>query len=76
MKQAISGYHKDELDDWVAQLQCGHFQHVRHHPPFINRPWVVTQKGRDGMLGYRLNCKKCDQGKAKDTLQSRRSAIT
>lgn len=66
MKQSIAGYHKDELDDWVAELQCGHFQHVRNKPPFINRPWVETETGRDSMLGYKLNCKKCDLGEPKD----------
>jgi len=68
MQQAITGYHKDVLDDWVAELQCGHFQHVRHNPPFINRPWVVTKKGRHSMLGYKLNCKKCDLGEPSDCL--------
>ncbi len=28
MKQAIVGYHKDEVDDRVAELECGHNQHV------------------------------------------------
>ncbi len=60
MKQAISGYHIDEAGDWVAELICGHNQHVRHNPPFVNRPWVETEAGRESMLGYELNCKKCD----------------
>ncbi|CCN82455.1 conserved hypothetical protein [Vibrio nigripulchritudo SFn27] len=68
MKQSIIGYHKDEFDDWVAELQCGHFQHVRNKPPFINRPWVETETGRDSMLGYKLNCKKCDLGEPKDQI--------
>jgi len=34
MKQPIIGYHKDEKDDWVAELRCGHNQHVRHNPPW------------------------------------------
>ena len=59
MKQSITGYHRDEENDWVAQLSCGHFQHVRHQPPFINRPWVISEKGRKTMLGHELNCKKC-----------------
>ncbi|RDX36347.1 DUF3565 domain-containing protein [Kangiella sp. HD9-110m-PIT-SAG07] len=67
MKQPITGYHKDELDDWVAELACGHFQHVRHKPPFINRAWVETQAGRESKLGQQLNCKKCDEGTPKDT---------
>jgi tellurite resistance-related uncharacterized protein len=46
--------------DPVAILSCGHSQHVRHNPPFINRPWVVTQEGRSGMIGKPLNCFRCD----------------
>ena len=66
MKKSITGYRKDEENDWVAELQCGHFQHVRDKPPFINRPWVVTEKGRHSMIGYQLNCKKCDAGEPQD----------
>ena len=61
MKQPIVGYHIDEEDHWVAQLACGHNQHVRHNPPLVNRPWVITESGRESMLGYELNCVKCDQ---------------
>ena len=62
MKQAIVGYHRDDEDDWVAELRCGHNQHVRHNPPLVSRPWVVTQAGRESMLGHLLNCVKCDAG--------------
>ncbi|WP_371319624.1 DUF3565 domain-containing protein [Oceanimonas pelagia] len=34
---------------------------MRHQPPFVNRPWVVTAEGRTAMLGVRLDCKKCDR---------------
>jgi hypothetical protein len=68
LKQAIIGYHKDDENDWVAQLQCGHFQHVRHSPPFINRPWVIVEAGRLSMLGHKLKCKKCDLGSPKDSI--------
>ena len=68
MKQPIAGYHKDEHDDWVAELACGHFQHVRHKPPFFNRPWVESQEGRKRMLGEVLNCVKCDENAPKDSL--------
>ena len=60
MKHPIVGYHLDEEDHWVAELECGHNQHVRHDPPFVNRPWVATEAGRESMLGYRLDCRKCD----------------
>ena len=66
MQQAICGYHQDEEGHWVAELNCGHFQHVRHTPPFINRPWVIIASGRQRMLGQLLACKKCDEGAAKD----------
>jgi len=60
MKQPIIGYHKDEEGHWVAELACGHSQHVRHNPPLVSRPWVVMEEGRNAMLGHELNCKKCD----------------
>jgi hypothetical protein len=47
-------------------LVCGHYQHVRHKPPFINRPWVISVRGRKAMLGHQLECKKCDQGAPRD----------
>lgn len=68
MKQEIAGYHKDEENHWVAELVCGHFQHVRHDPPWVSRPWVITEQGRQNMLGFELNCKKCDQGVEPDSL--------
>ena len=30
------------------------------HPPFINRPWVVTEEGRTAHLGALLDCPRCD----------------
>lgn len=66
MKQVITGYHQDEESDWVAQLACGHFQHVRHNPPWISRPWVISDEGRNSKLGIELSCKKCDLGEPKD----------
>ncbi|AMX01308.1 DUF3565 domain-containing protein [Microbulbifer thermotolerans] len=66
MQQPICGYHRDEEDHWVAELTCGHNQHVRHDPPWQNRPWVTSRAGRDSMLGHLLNCKKCDEGAPRD----------
>ena len=62
MNQPIVGYHLDEYSDWVADLACGHGQHVRHQPPFFSRPWVLTQEGRAQQVGQILACKKCDEG--------------
>ncbi|PHQ32362.1 DUF3565 domain-containing protein [Rhodopirellula bahusiensis] len=61
MQQPIVAYHEDDEDHWVARLQCGHNQHVRHDPPWMNREWVTTLEGRESMLGHRLQCKKCDE---------------
>ncbi|HEX5645391.1 MAG TPA: DUF3565 domain-containing protein [Nitrospira sp.] len=60
MNQPIVGYHQDEEGHWVADLACGHGQHVRHQPPFMNRPWVITSEGRSQHVGTLLNCKKCE----------------
>ena len=65
-KQRIIGYHLDSENHWVAELICGHFQHVRHEPPLTTRPWVLTESGRESMLGYQLYCKKCDRNEPKD----------
>jgi len=60
MQQAIVGFHLDEENHWVADLACGHTQHVRHDPPWQNRPWVLTGQGRKEKLGVMLECKKCE----------------
>ncbi|WP_455221246.1 DUF3565 domain-containing protein [Kaarinaea lacus] len=61
MKQAIVGFHQDEEGDWVARLACGHNQHVRHNPPWQNRPWVINSQSRTQHLGDILECVKCDR---------------
>ena len=68
MEKPITGFHLDEENHWVAELSCGHFQHVRHNPPWSERPWVITEEGRAGMLGFNLNCKKCDAGLPPDLI--------
>lgn len=68
MERKIADYHQDEHGDWVADLECGHSQHVRHQPPFVIRPWVTTEAGRRSKLGVVLNCVKCDQ--TESSLQS------
>jgi hypothetical protein len=55
----IVAFHQDAQGDWVADLECGHTQHVRHKPPWQNRPWVLTTEGRSAYLGRELPCKKC-----------------
>ncbi|MGI8988860.1 MAG: DUF3565 domain-containing protein [Bryobacteraceae bacterium] len=59
MKRRIIGFHQDENRDWVADLECGHGQHVRHNPPWFNRPWIIAEEGRAEHLGNELICLKC-----------------
>lgn len=66
VKQPIVGYHRDEEGHWVARLACGHSQHVRHAPPWQERPWVITAHGRRAHLGNLLECLKCDRGAPQD----------
>ena len=66
MNRRIVGYHQDDERHWVAELECGHNQHVRHDPPWTTRPWVVTPEGRARMLGTLLDCRKCDERKPRD----------
>lgn len=73
MQQPIVGFHRDDAGDWVAELACGHNQHVRHDPPWINRPWTLTEAGRDDALGRVLECRKCEQGAPRDRMARDRS---
>jgi hypothetical protein len=55
----IVGFRRDEEGVWVADLECGHAQHVRHDPPWQLRPWVLTEEGRRRFMGATLNCVLC-----------------
>lgn len=66
MLRPITGYHLDEEGHWVAELACGHQQHVRHDPPWQVRVWVTTQAGRQANLGRQLSCVECDRGAVRD----------
>lgn len=66
MQQPICGYHLDEEQHWVAELACGHNQHVRHNPPWTVRTWVSTAAGRAAQLGSLLDCRKCETQQPRD----------
>lgn len=61
MKRAIVGFTQDQFGDWVAELSCGHRQHMRHHPPFAERTWVTSAEGRAGKVGHMIECMPCDR---------------
>jgi hypothetical protein len=57
MDRRIAGFHHDEENFWVAELECGHKQHVQHNSPMTLRPWVNDENGRTERLGTFLSCK-------------------
>ena len=61
MQQRIVGFHQDEQQHWVANLACGHTQHVRHDPPWQQRPWVLTESERNARIGTVLTCVLCNE---------------
>ncbi len=62
MERTITGFHVDDVNEWVAELSCGHQQHVRHRPPFQIRDWVPKPDGRSEKLGSPIDCRLCDRG--------------
>jgi hypothetical protein len=61
VERRITGFRLDPEQHWIAELECGHSQHVRHTPPWEVRPWVLTREGRAGRLGTLLPCRQCDE---------------
>jgi hypothetical protein len=51
----------DEPGAWIADLECGHAQHVRHQPPFQERPWVLTAPGRARFVDAEVECPLCEE---------------
>ena len=74
MEQKIVGFHQDEEQHWVAELECGHNQHVRHDPPWTNRPWVITPEGRAQDVGAGAALPQVRQRRAAGLLSCRLSA--
>lgn len=59
VRRRIVAFRVDDEGHWVAELECGHGQHVRHDPPWQNRPWVLTAESRAGFFGRSLSCLHC-----------------
>lgn len=75
-KRTITGFHRDEEDDWVAELSCGHGQHLRHKPPFEERVAVTTAIGREGLVGESLDCLFCNMPALPDGLSAYKATKT
>lgn len=56
---AIVGFRQDDQGHWIADLRCGHSQHVRHDPPWQVRPWVEQPDARARFIGIELPCLAC-----------------
>lgn len=69
MQREIVGFHLDEDGDMVAELDCHHGRHVRHRPPFDDRPWTLTEAGRAEMIGRAMDCVRCDRGELPEGLE-------
>jgi tellurite methyltransferase len=61
MERAITAFRRDGQGHWLAELECGHTQHTRHHPPQSERPWVLTEASRRERIGTPLDCLRCDR---------------
>ncbi len=72
--RTIEGFRRDVEGDWVAELSCLHSQHVRHRPPFWDRPWVLTEVGRLDHVGSRIDCSLCDRAELPAGLEVVRTA--
>ncbi|MFI8610026.1 DUF3565 domain-containing protein [Pseudomonas sp. NPDC077649] len=59
-------FRQDEHGDWVAVLSCGHTQHLRHRPPWQNRPWVLDPEQRQARLGSAFPCGWCATERSND----------
>ncbi|WP_096515570.1 MULTISPECIES: DUF3565 domain-containing protein [Pseudomonas] len=64
----ITGFHQDEDGHWVAELSCGHTQHLRHQPPWQSRAWVMDPLQRHEKIGQPFDCGWCAQGSVSDNL--------
>jgi hypothetical protein len=74
VQRRIVGFHQDEAGDWVAGLSCLHRQHVRHRPPFQNRPWALDEDERSRRVGTVLDCPLCDRAEMPAGLEVVRTA--
>ena len=74
MIRTIDGFRQDDVGDWVAELSCLHGQHVRHDPPFQERPWVNSETGRKERVGAPLECPLCDRLEIPEGLEVVRTA--
>ena len=74
MIRVIDGFHVGDDGDWVAEMSCLHNQHIRHRPPFQNRPWINNDAERSGHVGSSIECPLCDRAEMPEGLSLLRTA--
>lgn len=62
----ITAFRQDDERHWIADLSCGHSQHMRHQPPWQVRPWVLTAEGRAAFVGVEIRCPLCADESPRD----------
>ena len=67
-RPTVTGLHQDEDGHWVAELSCGHTQHLRHQPPWQSRAWVLDPAQRIEKIGQSFDCGWCAQAPVSDNL--------
>jgi tellurite methyltransferase len=75
-RTVIAGFHQDPEGHWVAELACGHTQHMRHRPPWENRPWVESADQRAAKIGVPIACAACEMPAIPDGVQEYRRSAT
>jgi tellurite methyltransferase len=75
MHRPITAFKRGEHGQWLAFLSCGHKQHVRHQPPFFDRPWVTTEQGRSEKINEPLDCVECDRFEIPDDFEAYRKTV-
>ena len=70
-RPTVTGFHQDEDGHWVAELSCGHTQHLRHLPPWQSRAWVLDPAQRIEKIGQSFDCGWCAQAPVSDNLGAR-----
>jgi tellurite resistance-related uncharacterized protein len=60
VERTVVGFEQDEEGHWLARLSCGHAQHMRHDPPWQQRPWVLDPAARAARVGIALDCVPCN----------------
>lgn len=56
MLQIIFDFHQDKDKNWVAELACQHFQHVRHKPTCAKS--LIIERGEFQALHTRCAAQK------------------